>query len=87
MPITIAKEKMRSRSQPKIPLVLGGWVSQIVFRAARSSPKTPEAPNKRVSTPMVVAKIPEEALCPLVSIDWTACRASEPITACTWSRR
>ena len=55
---TIPKEKTRSRTMSQIPEFSGGSTSQILFKADRSSLKTPEAPNKV----RVVGRAPDQEM-------------------------
>ncbi len=58
IPRTIPNEKNRSRTMPRNPLDSSGATSQMVFKADRSSQKTPEAPNRRLIKPTTVPNSP-----------------------------
>jgi hypothetical protein len=52
------KEKNRALIWPMIPRPGFGFTSQMVSSADWSSPNTPEAPRKSVTTPMTVLTMP-----------------------------
>ena len=66
---TIPKEKKRSRNSPTIPEVSSGLTSQIKFKADRSSAKTPDAPDRRLSRPTMAPISPAAGFSLLASID------------------
>src|ERR1022692_257916 len=81
---TMPKEKKRcwivSQTPPPLPIL----TSHILLSADRSSPKTPEAPNTKVITPMMDANVPDAGSWACSIIPFTASDPWWPIMLSTW---
>src|SRR6478735_8659590 len=68
-PTTNVNEKKRSLTMPQMPRPGLGATSQTVFKAACSSPKTPDAPNSNTTTPTAMLSTPVPGVCAFLAID------------------